>query len=472
MTTDTEGSSRSAARDLRPGCGTPVRPRPARRRRRTGGSPQGRSPASWRPGRPHQMTRSIRERGSRVARHHHQSVHAVRPDPRRWCPRAASKRDQATCWQQRRGGRRDLSRGSSVRAGAGAGSPHLDRGTSARTRGTTSCAQAEAPCARSGRRAWNRRLGQAQRAAARVSGPAIGPRADYVPRGGPLVPTTSLRRGAAAHQACVGAHPPPGRLSPRRPEIVARGLASRRWIRTIVRMVENPGIHPARGDLRGCAGGADLRAAQGAHGSDDAGCRGGAGRRACRGRADGQGHGQGLAARRCVVGRRVSAARGPAPWAPRPCDAGLQHDRRAAGPWRSCVRSVRAVMTIVRRDGSLLVERVRRADPGAGSRPRTSGPFGGQAGGPWSVSVVDARRPGRLVRMNQNRKPPVNLRSRFFGRKNLARPYLARMLAWNPNQSFWPRTVVRTQRTVASNSAPLAARRDPERFTTAGERAV
>jgi hypothetical protein len=197
MTTDTEGSSRSAARDLRPGCGTPVRPRPGRRRRRTGGSPQGRSPANWRPGRPHQMTRSIRERGSRRRAASSPKRPRRPPDPRRRCPRAASKRDQATCWQQRRGGRRDLARQLRSRPARARGvltwivEPRLAR--AARRRARSADARCRAAAGVPGIAGWDRRSAQ------RRECPAL--RSD---RG----PTTCPAAGQSCPRRACGVGPP------------------------------------------------------------------------------------------------------------------------------------------------------------------------------------------------------------------------------------------------------------------------
>lgn len=133
--------------------------------------------------------------------------------------------------------------------------------------------------------------------------------------------------------------------------------------------------------------------------------------------------------------------------------AGSPRRRPRRGPHRPCS------MTNVRLAAdSSFTDRAWRADPGSGSRPRTRGPFDSPAGRPWTVAGAVDVGPGWLVRLagwvKPSRKMLLNLRLRFFRRKNLARPKLARMLAWNPNQSFWPRTMVRTQRSYRAPARP------------------
>lgn len=198
----------------------------------------------------------------------------------------------------------------------------------------------------------------------------------------------------------------------------------------------NPGTPAARGDVRGGAAGSHPRAA---------------GRRA---------------------GGAHCAAPGAAPGAALP-DGRSRRD----GPWTGGAqrrpqraRALPALMAVRLDVAGPFTGSVRRADPGRGSQPRTSGPSRGLCGGLYgrlwgrlrgrlglgpclrrgSIRDAKGRRSGRLVRMagcvNRRRKMLLNLRLSFFGRKNLAQPSPARMLAWNPNQSFWPRTMVRTQR--------------------------
>jgi hypothetical protein len=234
--------------------------------------------------------------------------------------------------------------------------------------------------------------------------------------------------------------------------IAARALASGGWIRTIVRMDENPGTPPPRGELRCRARGHLWRRATGRAASRAGGC-------------DGR-----------PAGRRARGERRPAP----ACGRRLRDRRRTGGPphatqggpWR--VRALAFLMTVRLADGSPFTEQARRADPGPVSRSRTSGPSRGDRR-PGSVLGVNGRRSGRLVRMagcaKRRRKMLLNLRLSFFGRKNLAQPSLARMLAWNPTQLFWPRTMVRTQRIYRALARPLSGRRDPEGSATAVERA-
>lgn len=163
---------------------------------------------------------------------------------------------------------------------------------------------------------------------------------------------------------------------------------------------------------------------------------------------------------------------------------------RCRGPRDRAARAIPVFMTMVRLAGdSVFIARVRRADPGRGSRLWTSGPTRSERDRcrrRWPRRARSrfrpACRPGmnhprraRLVRVagcgEQRRKMLSNLHPGLFGRKNLSQPRRARMLAWNPNPSFWPRTMVRT-RSSYEPSAPLPARRDSERFTTAVERAM
>ncbi len=277
--------------------------------------------------------------------------------------------------------------------------------------------------------------GQGTRGAhGRPPGLEIGPEADHAAgRGQPW--------GAPTHRPVRRRTPPSPKILAQTSRIAARALASRRRIRTIVRMDENPGTPPARVSAGDDPGGSPRAAGRRARRTRRAGGRPCRDRRA-QGIARGQGGQRAQLAQLPPLDRRLALEHRPGyPRSGKPVGAPGSQRR----PWRA--HGLSSLMTVRRACGPLFVQTARGSDPGPDSQPRTSGPSRGCHGRFRRRRDEPSRRPGgdrgangwrsgRLVHMagcaQSRQKMLLNLRLSFFGRKNLAQPRLARMLAWNP----------------------------------------
>jgi hypothetical protein len=152
--------------------------------------------------------------------------------------------------------------------------------------------------------------------------------------------------------------PPPAKILAQTSRITARALASGRWIRTIVRMDENPGTPPAPGERRSPR--SDLPGALMSRAGSGAGPRA-----RTRARTSGQ----------CRFRRRGRSERCPALTRGRPRrDRGQTRGTRRA---RRLALPVAFLMNVRLAGDSSFTGGVRRGDPGSGSRPRTGGPSRG-----------------------------------------------------------------------------------------------